>query len=155
MIIPDQFVCSVIPATRQLLNEAESEARAVWSSLVEVARNQLMFFPGARAFSLSNRSENTWKIKGFGDVSENSGEKLLLGFGRTFFPAGALDFFSDRYINPVSGEVDLLLTFEALFENFPNYAVLINGRPLDLGTWLGYEHFVPSMLISGRDGNFS
>ena len=85
---------------------------------------------------------NAWEVKG---LSEETGysdqETLLLGFGRTFFPPGVVDFFSERFLNPATGEVDLLLTFEALIKEYKNYAELLEGKAMDFGTWAGYEHF--------------
>ncbi len=96
-------------------------------------------------FELDKREKNTWKVRGFRKETESADEEILLGFGRTLFPAGALEYFSDRYVNPASGEVDLLLSFEALLEKFPNYAVLLEGRAMDFGTWAGYERFCGSL----------
>jgi hypothetical protein len=66
---------------------------------------------------------------------------MLVGFGRTFFPSGSLKFFHEDFLNPATGEVDLLLTFEALFKRYKNYALELDGDAVDLGTWAGYEHF--------------
>jgi UTP--glucose-1-phosphate uridylyltransferase len=145
MIIPDQFVLSSVPATRQLLGAARRDFQAVWNSLMSVSREEVELFPGARMFELAEGEKNTWKVRGFRKESERVDEEILLGFGRTLFPAGALEYFSDRYVNPASGEVDLLLSFEALFEKFPNYAVLLEGRAMDFGTWAGYERFFGSL----------
>jgi hypothetical protein len=44
-------------------------------------------------------------------------------------------------VNPVTREVDLLLTFKALIKEYRNYAVMLEGKSMDIGTWDGYEHF--------------
>lgn len=141
MIIPDQFVCSKVPATRQLLDAASQDFQAVWSSLVTMSEEELELFPGARRFDLINRIGNTWEVEGIRDDSEDPNDKTLLGFGRTFFPPGVIDFFSERFLNPATGEVDLLLSFQALIKERQNYAVLLEGKPMDFGTWAGYEYF--------------
>jgi UTP--glucose-1-phosphate uridylyltransferase len=143
MIIPDQFVRSKVPATRQLLDAAWEDFQAVWSSLVTVSEDELKFFRRARRFELTNRIGNTWKVEGIREDSEYPNKETLLGFGRTFFPAGVIDFFSDRFLNPATGEVDLLLSFGALIKKYQNCAVLLEGRAMDFGTWAGYEHFFP------------
>jgi len=141
MIIPDQFVRSKVPATRQLLDAARKDFQAVWNSLVTVCEEELGFFRGARRLELTNRIENTWEVKGVREDLEYPNEETLLGFGRTFFPAGLIEFFSDRFLNPATGEVDLFLSFEALIKEYRNYAVLLEGKAMDFGTWAGYEHF--------------
>lgn len=148
MIIPDQFVFSKVPATRQLLDIANKDVQAVWSSLVVVSREELGLFPGSRRFELSNRIGNTWEVKGVQEESGYSDGETLLGFGRTFFPAQALGFFADSYLNPATGEVDLLFTFKALIEARRNYAVLLEGHAMDFGTWAGYEYFTAKLNVS-------
>jgi hypothetical protein len=73
---------------------------------------------------------------------------LLLGFGRTFFPPGAIEFFSKRFLNPTTGEVDLLLSFVGLIKRYHNYAVLLEGKAMDFGTWPGYERFFQSIIAA-------
>jgi UTP--glucose-1-phosphate uridylyltransferase len=153
MIIPDQFVVSEVPATRQLLEAAATALDSVWSSVVYVARDKLELFPGTRRFVLSNKRGHTWKVEGFREDLAYSNGDVLLGFGRTFFPADALEYFSEKYINPATGEVDLLLTFESLIEKFPNYAVLLDGMAMDCGTWDGYEHFFSAKVAFSRNCN--
>ena len=141
MVIPDQFLISEVPAIVQLLNAAQRQLDAVWSSIVQVCRMEFKFFQGARAFLLTDRVGRVWKVAGFQNTIKDAGNLIDLGFGRTYFPAGGMDYFSEQYLNPASGEVDLLPTFKALLKSIPNYAVLLDGRPIDLGTWVGYEHF--------------
>ncbi|MCK4821771.1 hypothetical protein KA005_38750, partial [bacterium] len=149
MIIPDQFVFSRVPATRQLLNAARGNFQAVWSTLVAVPEEELHFFPGARRFELTNRIGKIWEVTGIRDGSGHSKEESLLGFGRSFFPAGALDFFTDEFLNPVTGEVDLLPSFDALIKEYRNYAVLLEGKAMDFGTWEGYERFSKTINQQG------
>ncbi len=148
MIIPDQFVFSKVSGTRQLLDAAKEDFRAVWSSLVVVSREELGLFPGAREFELSNRRGNTWEVAGIREESGHPDVETLLGFGRTFFPAQVLDFFSDSYLNPATGEVDLLFSFRALIKARRNCAVLLEGKAMDFGTWAGYEHFSSNLNVS-------
>jgi UTP--glucose-1-phosphate uridylyltransferase len=141
MIIPDQLILSKVPGTTQLLHAASGDVQAIWSSVVAISGEELHLFPGARRFKLTTMRKNIWVVKGIRSDSESSPEQSLIGFGRTFFPAGIHEFFSDRFLNPVTGEVDLLPSFEALIGEYRNYAALLEGTPLDFGTWEGYEHF--------------
>lgn len=141
MIIPDQFLAAAEPATRQLLAAAASAPQAVWSSLVEVPGAELPLFPGARAFLLRNQAGRTWEVAGLGGPPPEAQGAALLGFGRTWFPPGVREFFSREFLNPRTGEVDLLLSFQALIRERRNMAVLLTGRAMDYGTWAGYEYF--------------
>ena len=150
MIIPDQFVISKAPATGRLLDAARENIHAVWSSLVTVPPEELGLFPGARRLELTSTAGNTYKVKNVQEETGYSNGGSFVGFGRTYFPAGVVEFFSDGYLNPATGEVDLLPTFEALVEERENYAVLLEGKAMDLGTWEGYEYFSHFLV---RDNN--
>ncbi|MCK4794197.1 MAG: NTP transferase domain-containing protein [Desulfobacteraceae bacterium] len=152
MIIPDQFVFSGVSATRQLLDVAGGDVEAVWSSVVSVSNQDVEFFPGARRLLLTNRKGNCWKVTGLTENTGHGNGDLLLGFGRTFFPTGTMEFFSNRFLNPETGEVDLLLSFEALIKKYQNYAVLLEGKAMDFGTWSSYEHFSQKLIMANREG---
>ena len=141
MIIPDQFLLSKVPATKQLLDASIKDFQGVWSSLATISRDELRFFPGARTFELTQWTENIWKVTGIRENSGHKGNETLLGFGRTLFPAGTLEVFSNRFLNPETGEVDLLPSFEFLIKQYQNYALILDGQAMDFGTWEGYEHF--------------
>ena len=141
MIIPDQFVDSRVPATKQLLDAVDKDVQAVWSSLTVVSPGEREYFSSARSFLLTNRQGNTWEVKTIVEHSQSQSGETILGFGRTYFPQGVIEFFSDRYMNPVTREVDLLLTFKALIKKYRNHAVMLEGKSMDFGTWDGYEHF--------------
>jgi UTP--glucose-1-phosphate uridylyltransferase len=141
MIIPDQFLDSDVPASRQLLVDARQNGEAVWSSIVKVPDGLKRYFPGARAFKMTSHSKKNWRIHDIEDIPNHSDKNQLLGFGRTYFPKGVTDYFSSSFVNPRTGEVDLFLSFKALISDIPNYAVCLAGFPMDLGTWEGYEFF--------------
>lgn len=141
MIIPDQLLFADRPATAQLLTAAAKDPDSVWSSLVQVPKEERNFFPGARTFNLVHLSDSVWEVLDL-DVNhpeQNSSDRI--GFGRTFFPAGAVECFSPAYLNPTSGEVDLLLSFKALIRDYSNYAIQLKGRAMDFGTWPAYAYF--------------
>jgi UTP--glucose-1-phosphate uridylyltransferase len=142
MIIPDQFLDAAVPATRQLLAAAAADPQAVWSSLVAVPGTELPLFPGARPLLLKNQAGRTWEVAGLGGLPPDPRVTSLLGFGRTWFPPGVREFFCRDFLNPQTGEVDMLLSFQALLQERRNMAVLLEGRAMDFGTWAGYEYFL-------------
>ncbi len=141
LIIPDQFLDSGVPALRQLLDATHKSKEGVWSSLIVLPPEKDSLFPGARVFDLANRKGDVFEVRGIKDITAGSPDSLLRAFGRTYFPRGVSRFFSDRFLNPATGENDLLLTFQALMHQFSNFAVILKGAPMDFGTWAGYEHF--------------
>lgn len=147
MIIPDQFVSSAVSATSQLLDAVVGNIEAVWSTLVSVPDDEMRFFPGARTLRLANQRGNCWKVTGIEARQGHANSSSFLGFGRTFFPPGAIEFFSSRFLNPATGEVDLLRSFIGLIKRYCNYAVLLEGEAMDFGTWPGYERFFQSKIV--------
>lgn len=143
MIIPDQFLLSEVPATKQLLEASAASRQSVWSTVVSVPQEEKRLFPGARAMMLGNLQNRVGEVLGIREESPECKEDQLVGFGRTYFPAGVLEFFSTAYLNLATGEVDLLLTFQALLNAYKNYAFWLEGQAMDLGTWDGYEYFFP------------
>ena len=95
---------------------------------------ELKFFSGARTFKLAHRFDTVWTVLDLDDSYPKQNSSGRIGFGRTFFPTGAVDYFSPKYLNPTSGEVDMLLSFKALIRTYPNYAVELEGRAMDFGT---------------------
>lgn len=148
MIIPDQFLLSKVPAAKQLLDGASEDPHSVWNSVVRISDRELPLFPGARGFKLSKKSKDRWDVLGIEESSFRYGEPAMLGFGRTYFPEGVVQFFSNEYMNPETGEVDLLPTFEGMIQKVPLYAILLQGRPMDFGTWSGYEFFTRTLNSS-------
>jgi UTP--glucose-1-phosphate uridylyltransferase len=153
MIIPDQFLDSRTSATKQLLNAAKKDFQAVWSSLTVVPPEEREFFSGTRSFLLTNRRGNTCEVKEILEQSRSQSGETLLGFGRTYFPQGVIEFFSDRFMNPVTREVDLLFTFKALMKEYRNHAVMLEGKSMDFGTWAGYEHFFSATVTFNEKCN--
>ncbi|MEJ2364298.1 MAG: sugar phosphate nucleotidyltransferase [Deltaproteobacteria bacterium] len=143
MIIPDQFLLSKVPATKQLLEASAASRQSVWSTVVTVPQGEKTLFPGARAFLLRNLQNRIGEVIGIQEEPPKCKEDQPVGFGRTYFPAGVLEFFSTAYLNPATSEVDLLFTFQALLNAYKNYAFWLEGRAMDLGTWEGYEYFFP------------
>jgi len=151
MIIPDQLFFAGRPATTQLLTAAAKDPKFVWSSIVQIPEPELKFFPGARTFKLVHRSDTVWTVLDLNNNNLEPNSSCRIGFGRTFFPTGAVDYFSPDYLNPKSGEVDLLLSFKALIRDYSNCAIQLEGRAMDFGTWPAYAYFNTKVydLLSG------
>ncbi len=149
MIIPDQFMISKVPATLQLLEKAGRCPHAVWSSVVDLPEHEIPFFQGSRSFQLKKKSKDIWEVLAIQTVAGRK-TRALRGFGRTYFVPEAIEYFSRDYTNPATGEVDLLLSFKEILKKFQNFAVILEGRPMDLGTWDGYEYYFCEVVKRDR-----
>lgn len=143
MAIPDQVLISEQAATLQLL-EASEGVDGIWNSMVQIRRNEMAFFKGARSVRYKKVNREVFVIE---DISTDITSRVR-AFGRTVFLPEALDYMSKQSVNDVSGEVDLLKTFYALKEKFRLFGVLLKGRPCDLGTWEGYYFYQQTILRS-------
>jgi UTP--glucose-1-phosphate uridylyltransferase len=140
MAIPDQILFSDVPATKQLL-EVCRDKTAMWSSMVKIPRKELIYFKGSRPFRYKKLVGKTYIIY---DIEEET-SRTIRGFGRTIFPCEALDYMTKDYINEKTSEIDLLKTFKALLSKVPQYGVLLEGKPCDIGSWEGYLHYMPKI----------
>jgi UTP--glucose-1-phosphate uridylyltransferase len=141
MALPDQMLLSKKPATKQLLEESK-EASGIWNSMVKIPKKEGRFFSGARSFNYRKVSRNIYVLKGLTQDESSS----IRGFGRTVFLSEALDYMTEKYLNNQTGEVDFLMTYEAILERFPLYGTILKGIPCDLGTWEGYSYYLPIIL---------
>jgi UTP--glucose-1-phosphate uridylyltransferase len=156
MMVPDQLMECVVPPTLQLLRSWKP-GLSIWSSLARIPKEDLCYFVGARAYELEKRPDLDYfavgKMRleddsqfGYGD----SGYEIR-GFGRTIYPSEIFDYLGRDYMNARTGEVDLLKTFERCTEKILHYGVLLEGRPLDLGTFGGYYRYLPRLWqVSGH-----
>ena len=69
----------------------------------------------------------------------------MRGFGRTIFPPEIFDYFGPEFVNPESGEVDLLKTFEKCNQELKLFGVWLEGEPFDLGTFQSYYRYLPKL----------
>lgn len=141
MILPDQLFFAERLATLQLLTAAVDRPDSVWSSLADIPESEIRYFPGARSFKLSRMSDPVWRVLDIDNGDSATPPSTRIGFGRTYFPSGTVKYFSDSYLNPQSGEVDLLFSFKALIRNYSNYALQLDGQAMDFGTWPSYLYF--------------
>lgn len=136
MALPDQILLSKRPATRQLL-EASKGGYGIWNSMVKISEDEMDFLKGSRPFRYTRKKGNVYLVRDF-SIDENS---RMRGFGRTVFLPESLDYMTEEFMNPETGEVDLLRTFQALKNHFPLYGTVLRGRPCDIGTWEGYYFY--------------
>ena len=141
MAIPDQFLLSEKPATRQLMDACNSYG-GIWNSIVKIPKKEICFFKGSRPFKYRRKSRNLYSIE---DISTDE-ISLIRGFGRTVFLPEALEYMTREYRNDETGEVDLLKTFQELKNKFPLYGIVLKGKPCDVGTWEGYYFYQPLIL---------
>ncbi len=147
MLIPDQLLISETPATKQLREAYDFSEPTVLSSMVKIPASETGYFPGARGFEYKkNRHGELLEIDSIlseDEADDISGESEFRtrGFGRTIFPPQIFEYLTEEYINPATGEVDLLKTFQAFRGRLAHYGLLIEGRPCDFGTLKGYKYY--------------
>ena len=148
MAIPDQILLSEHLATCQLL-EACKSGYGIWNSMVQIPKNEMGFFKGARPFKYNREARRFYLIE---DIATEEGSQIR-GFGRTVFLPEALEYMTEEFINRETGEVDFLKTYQALKNQFPLYGFLLEGKPCDIGTWEGYYFYQPKVLrfLSSRE----
>ena len=147
MMIPDQLFFGPQTAIRQLLANAPS-SYTIFGSLVEIERPEARHFAGARSYHMRAAGERLFhldSIKNPGSERKEAGE--IAGFGRTLFSPEVFKYLGPEYTNPATGEVDLLLTREEIASKEECFGVLLDGRPMDLGTWDAYLYFVPRIIL--------
>jgi UTP--glucose-1-phosphate uridylyltransferase len=148
MVIPDQFMRGDSPATSQLITEEVLPA-TIRSSLAQIPKHDVAFFPGARGFDFDQKSgSKTLRMGKLQNEAETRArfkhlDYEIRGFGRTIFPAEVFDYLGKEFTNPLSGEVDLAKTFAECTKSLRHEGVLLDGEVFDLGTFDSYQHYLP------------
>jgi UTP--glucose-1-phosphate uridylyltransferase len=156
LMMPDQFMRSRVPATLQLIRRwTASSSPHVLSSLVRLAKDELPFFAGARGVELESEVGTDEFVIGRLQTEEETRATYrdqtheLRGFGRAIYPPEIFDYLGEDYVNPATGEVDLWKTFEASAGRIEHRGVVIEGTPVDMGTFEGYYHYLPRFSETG------
>lgn len=149
MLVPDQQMRAPVPATAQLLRHWQPGA-GIWSSLLRLPKEELPFFIGARGVEYEEAEPGRVVISRLRTEAETRRAHVGLdyevrGFGRTIFPPEIFDYLGEEFINPQSGEVDLLRTLEGSRGALKNYGVWLEGAAFDLGTFQSYYHYLPQL----------
>jgi UTP--glucose-1-phosphate uridylyltransferase len=148
MMIPDQLMLAGVPAALQLI-EGSGPSTCIRTSLLRLAKEELPFFAGARGVELKDRgSAGELEISRLQTEEETRAAYRdapyeLRGFGRTVYPPEIFDYLGEDYTNPRTGEVDLWKTFAASAGIIEHRGRVLEGEPLDLGTFEGYYHYLP------------
>jgi len=150
MLIPDQLVHATIPATKQLVGNYAPNRRSMWSSLVQLRKEEAPYFVGSGAFEFERLSQRQVKIKRL--LSEEEASLLyreapfeIRGIGRTILPPAIFDYLTRERIDPTTGEIDYRKAVKRYTESNPHYGVLLEGIAFDLGTFEGYYHYLPQI----------
>lgn len=150
MLIPDQLVHARVPASKQLMTNYIPESPSMWSSLIQLPKEEASYFVGSSGFEFERLSDRQVKIKRI--LFEK--ETLLLfqkaqfeirGIGRTILPPSIFDYITSEPVDPTTGEIDYRKAVAAYTESNPHYGVLLEGTPFDLGTLKGYYHYLPQI----------
>lgn len=157
MMVPDQLVLADVPATLQLIRHVgPDDAPVIWTSLVRLPKEEVPFFGGARGVELEETGEpGEFSLGRILSDEETSAAYAgrpyeIRGFGRTVYPPEIFEYLGESYTNPRTGEVDLLKTFEgAVARGVGHRGVLLEGEPLDLGTFDRYERYLPRLWGTG------
>jgi UTP--glucose-1-phosphate uridylyltransferase len=156
MMIPDQLMLSQIPAALQL-TRGFSEASSIRSSLLRLPKGEVSYFAGARGVEVEREERGSGelvisRLQTEEETRAAYGEKAyeLRGFGRTLYPPEIFDYLGRDFINPRTGEVDLWKTFQAAAGKIEHRGVILEGEPLDLGTFQGYYRYLPRFLESNH-----
>lgn len=148
MMVPDQLMLAREPATAQLLRRWHDRA-TVWSSLIRLPKEETPFFESSRGFEIERgESQDVVRIRRILSAEETRATYLDLsyqvrGFGRTVYPPEIFEYLGDDFVNRQTGEVDLLKTFEGFTGRLTHNAVLLDGLPMDIGTFEGYYRYLP------------
>lgn len=147
MMIPDQLVRAKVPATLQLLNRWRP-GPFIWSSLLRLPKDEVPFFVGARG--VEYRETESGEVEIFRLTSEEETRRAhadvdyeVRGFGRTIYPPEIFEYLGADFADPVTGEVDLLKTFERCTEQLRIFGVWLEGEPFDFGTIPSYQRYLP------------
>jgi UTP--glucose-1-phosphate uridylyltransferase len=157
LMMPDQFMRSSVPATLQLTRRwtASSSQPHVLSSLMRVAKDELPFFAGARGVEIESALGADEFVLGRLQTEEETRAAYrdhtheLRGFGRTIYPPEIFDYLGEDYVNPATGEIDLWRTFEASAGRIAHRGIVVEGAPVDMGTFEGYYHYLPRFRETG------
>ena len=156
MMIPDQLMLSEIPAALQLTRGFQ-KGPSIRSSLLRLPKGEVSYFAGARGVEVEREERGSGelvisRLQTEEETRAAYGEKAyeLRGFGRTLYPPEIFDYLGRDFINPRTAEVDLWKTFQAAAGKIEHRGVILEGEPLDLGTFEGYYHYLPRFRESNH-----
>ncbi len=152
MMVPDQLMHASIPATRQLLRHWNAGGATILTS----PKEEIAFFYSSRGFEFEKEMHSDELIMGRIRTEEETHEAYrelpfeVRGFGRTLYPPEIFDYLDSSFINPRTGEVDLLKTFAESTRHLAHRGVLLEGEPFDLGIFESYYQYLPRLWKLSR-----
>src|SRR5262249_21717372 len=114
MLLPDQLFMYQVAPVAQLINK-KIPANSVIIGLSRIQPSEAQYFPRASSFiceSDHSARPDVLMITGIEDTCRHS----VRGIGRTIFPADVFRFLDENLANPLTGEVDLLMAYQALLK---------------------------------------
>lgn len=137
MLLPDQLLMGSPGASAQIVECYQGQSTL--SSMVAVPSGETDLFAGARGFDVEGDGPiyRVTALLGETGVPQLSNHRFSVrGFGRTVF---APDFLEQ--ISADSDESEFSLAFTRFMAQGDHDVVMLDGRPLDVGTRVGYQHF--------------
>ena len=139
LVFPDQLLAGSPGAARQVV-EADDGLGSL-STLVRVPRPEVVFFEGARGLKLRGAGP-LFEVEGVLGEEDSlpGGAEEIRAFGRTVLEARFLDL-----LGPDPADASFGRAIQAYFRSGRHRALLLKGRPVDLGTRAGYRHYAGSL----------
>lgn len=139
MLLPDQLLMGSPGASAQLVRHYSGQNTL--SSMVAVPSQEQELFAGARGFEVEGKGKGPlFRLKGLlgetGVPGLSTSRHSVRGFGRTVFSPRFFHHISDD-----SDETEFSLAFTRFLSEGAHDVVMLEGRPLDVGTRVGYQHF--------------
>lgn len=137
MLLPDQMMVGTPGASAQLVRAYTGQDSL--SSMVNVPKEETEHFVGSRGFEVEGEGP-CYRFKELlgetGVPGLSDGRYSVRGFGRTVFKSAFLESIEDQ-----SDEAEFSLAFTKYVSQGRHDCLLLNGRPMDVGTRVSYQYF--------------
>lgn len=137
MLLPDQMLMGTPGATAQLVRAYTGQDSL--SSLVHVPKTETEYFEGSRGVVVEGEGPCFRLVDLLGETGVpglSDGRYSVRGFGRTIFKTAFLEGIEDE-----SDEHEFSLAFTKYISSGHHDTLLLDGRPIDVGTRVSYQHF--------------
>lgn len=137
MLLPDQLLMGSPGATAQLVSHYQGQQTL--SSMVSVPVAETELFAGARGFEVTGEGPVYTLVGLLGETGTpqlSNRKRSVRGFGRTVFSATFLEQIDEN-----SDESEFTLAFTRFLAEGRHDVVHLEGRPIDVGTRVAYQHF--------------
>ncbi len=137
MLLPDQMMMGTPGASSQLVRNYTGQDSL--SSLVNVPKAETEHFVGSRGFRVEGEGPCYHLKELLGETGVpglSDGRYSVRGFGRTVFKSAFLESIEDQ-----SDEAEFSLAFTKYISQGHHDCLLLEGRPIDVGTRVSYQYF--------------